>query len=542
MSELAREQYIQAETHIALSPVRDRGRCVLVFPNAYRPAMSSLSLHTLYFLLNSRDLLCERAFLPDERPLDTLRSLESGTPLAGFDFVLITSSFELDWLNIPAMLQAGGVPPMREDRTELHPLVIGGGPAITANPEPLADMFDALVIGELEPIADAFVSTLAEADTREEVLEGLRAISTGGGPVGDSPNVGDTTGDCAGIYLPHLPGHAPQLGTHRTRVRRLCAEDLDAFSTESVILTPHTTFGNRFLIEVGRGCGRSCKFCLARRIYQPVRAREPRLLLQRVDQALSHTRMVGLVGAAISDYPRVDELFNGLLERGVNVSVSSVRAESVTESLAAALGASGQDTLTIAPEAGSEDLRRQIGKAMTDQDILHCIGLSVPHGITRFKLYYMVGLPGQTQADVRAIPAMVASLRSRVPEAMFSVSLNPFVPKPHTPFAREAQAPEAQVRKSMSWVAGALRREGVRDITVGSARWAAAQAVLSRGGRQLGPAIVQASLAGGGYAALKSAVKRHGGNWSDYTGPQTHPEGTAPWDIVSHAYGRRNAE
>lgn len=499
-----------AETSLALPPRRDRAPCVLLFPNSYHVGMSSLAVHVLYDLLNRSGPGCERVFLPEGDAGGPLRSLESGTPVGGFDFVLITSSFEPDWLNLPRMLRAGGVPPLRAERGANDPLVIAGGPGVTMNPEPLAEIVDAFVIGEIEPIGEEFVSLLGEAEGRVEALEGL--------------------GRLAGVYVPGRPEHAPGLGRDRRRVRRLWAEGLDDLPTESVILTPHTEFADRFLVEVGRGCGRTCRFCLARRIYHPLRARRPEALLARCDRALAHTDRIGLVGAAVSDYPWTDELFGGLRARGAKLSVSSARVESVTGTMLEALAASGQETLTLAPEAGTEDLRRRIGKAMDDDRLIACINLGLRAGISRYKLYFMVGLPGETRRDVEAIEGLIAKVRRAAPGAMLSVALNPFVPKPHTPFEREGMLPGAELTRRLNGVMGALRREGVRDVTAGSVRWAAAQAVLARGGRELCRAIIAAS--GGDLARLKTAVRDAGGNWAAYIGPQEHAEGAAPWEVV----------
>lgn len=472
--------------------------------------MSSLAVHVLYDLLNRRGPGCERVFLPDGEEGGVLRSLESGTPLGGFDVVLITSSFEPDWLNIPRMLKAGGVPPLRGERGEKAPLVIAGGPAVTMNPEPLAALVDAFVIGEIEPIGEQFVTMLAEAGSKAAALEGLAGLE--------------------GVYAPGAADHAPGPGGYRRRVRRLWADVLDEAPTESVILTPHTEFGDRFLVEVGRGCGRSCRFCLARRIYRPLRARRPETLLAQVDRALAHTDRVGLVGAAVSDYPWTDELFNGLRARGAKVSVSSARVESVTEAMLEALAASGQETLTLAPEAGTEGLRGHIGKALEEERLIDCINLGLRAGISRYKLYFMVGLPGETRRDVEAIAGLVMKVRRAAPGAMLSVGLNPFVPKPHTPFEREGMCPRAELTRRLNAAMGALRREGVREVSVGSARWAEAQAVLGRGGRELGRALVAAS--GGDLARLKAAVREAGGRWGDYIQAQEHEEGTAPWEVV----------
>lgn len=473
-----------AETHLAVAPVRQRARCVLVFPNTYQVGMASLAVHTLYEMLNRSGLACERAFVAGGGPRRGARSLESDTPLGGFDFILISSSFELDWLQLPALLQQGGVSPLRADRGPEHPIVIAGGPALTANPHPLAPLVDVCVLGEIEPIREPFIAALREPDTREEVLERLGALP--------------------GVWLPGLAEPKDTLP------ERQYASRLDEFSTESAILTPYAEFGERFLIEVGRGCGRGCRFCLARQLYHPNRMRAPQMLLERIGVALETTRQVGLVGAAISDYPWIEELFAGLARMGASVTVSSVRAESVTRLMLQVLVASGQDTLTVAPEAGSEALRSSIGKGMTDEQLIGCLDLAREVGLRRFKLYFMVGLPGEEWADIEAIERLLRSVRDAVPGVSFSVVLSPFVPKPHTPLADAPMLPTRELTRRLNRVSSALRALGIRDLDVGSARWAAAQTLMGRAGSELGPALVEASLAGGRFADFQRAVRRAG--------------------------------
>jgi radical SAM superfamily enzyme YgiQ (UPF0313 family) len=453
---------LSLETHLSLRPVRDRGRAVLVFPNTYHLGMSSLAVHAVYGLLNAADVTCERAFW--EPGTRDLRSVESATPLAGFDFVLVSTSFEMDWLQLPALLAAGGLPPLRTERDERHPILIAGGPAVTGNPEPLAELVDALVIGELEPIGPEFVHLLAQADSREEVLDALEALP--------------------GVYLPDRQAQCSAV--------RLCAPDLDAFTTASVILTPATEFGNRFLVEVSRGCGRSCDFCLARRIYHPFRARHPEGILAAVDEALPHTRRVGLVGAAISDYPWLEELLEGLRNREASLSVSSIRAESVTPGLLAALAASGQDTVTLAPEAGSDGLRAAIGKPMHESDLARAVELAVAAGLHRFRLYFMVGLPGETAADLQAIGELAGRLKALAPRTAFSATITPFVPKRHTALEAAPFGPANVVSRHLQQATAALRKAGIWDVTGESPRAAEVQELLSRGGRHLGRTLVAA--------------------------------------------------
>ncbi len=254
------------------------------------------------------------------------------------------------------------------------------------------------------------------------------------------------------------------------------------------------------------------------------------MLLDRIDQAAAHTPRIGLIGAALSDYPRGDELFAGLLGRELQVSMSSVRAEGVSDALLALLAKSGQETLTLAPEAGLEGLRAGIGKPMLDDQLIDCIARAVDHGLTRFKLYFMLGLPGETAADVEAIPTLIRSIRRAVPGAMLGLSLNPFVPKPHTPFEREPMLPAAELRRRLSKAGAMVRQAGVRDVEASSVRWAEAQAFMIRGGTQMGRVLVQASLAGGAFADLRSAARDAGLTWPD-PGAGADPP-AAPWEFI----------
>jgi radical SAM superfamily enzyme YgiQ (UPF0313 family) len=426
--------------------------------------MSSLATHTLYALLSAESLSCERAFIedasitaPSQQPL---RSLETGSDLRDFDFVAITSSYELDWLALPRALEASGIPARREDRGD-HPLVLMGGPAVTAAPLPLSGLYDAALIGEVEPVLPELRAALL-SPSRQACLERLAATP--------------------GFYVPALHGQ-PAPGA----LRRRCARDLDQFETASVFLTPHTEFGNRFLLEMGRGCGRGCAFCLARQAYRPLRWRSLAHLLDSVRRGLRHTLDLGLIAAAVSDYPELDALCRGLaaLSPEPRVSTSSVRLETASPAFLSLLAGGGQQTVTYAPEAATEPLRQAIGKPVTDDKLFAAIQRALTAGLSRIRLYFMVGLPGEADSDREGIVTLGRQLAASFPGARFRLNVGAFSPRPHTPF--EGQ-PLGDPKVAQGWISGiarALRPVKGLEVAGGSAREAALQGILSRSGEGL---------------------------------------------------------
>jgi radical SAM superfamily enzyme YgiQ (UPF0313 family) len=388
-------------------------------------------------------------------------SLESNAPLDYFPVVAFSLSYELDYFQLVALLRAAGLPLRATERDESHPLLIAGGPAISANPEPLAPMLDAVLIGEIEPSFDQLTDALHRvAEGRHSALESLSRIP--------------------GLYVPAQARTEP--------IIRQWLHDLDRFPTYSRLLTPNTEFGDMGLIEIARGCGRGCRFCLAGSIYRPPRQRSVASILDQAQALLRHRDRLGLVSAAVSDYVDIDRLVAELRSLGARLSVSSLRVDPVSEALVRALAESGAQTLTIAPEAGSERLRHVINKTQTTEDLVRSVELASRYDLAQLKLYYMLGLPTERQADVQAIVDLTLTCARNFPRRI-TVNMTPFVPKAHTPFERLSMTPAKVISRRMSYVEKELRRRGI-ECRSESPAWAEVQGSLARGDRRLADAFL----------------------------------------------------
>ena len=474
----------------------------LVYPNTYYVGMSSLGLQTVYGLFNAHpDVVCERVFWAKGN--DVPISLESQRPLVDFAVVAFSLSYELDYFHMVDLLRRAGIPLRTEERAgDGWPLLIAGGPAVTANPEPLALILDALAIGEGEVLVPGLVETL-RSTAGQGWRHQLEALHT-------------------------LPGwYVPLLHDGSSPVRKQWVRDLDAYPTTSLVLTPDTEFGDMYLIEMSRGCIRGCRFCLAGFCYRPQRERSPAVLLAQAAQGLRWRERIGLVGAAVSDYTRIAELVAGLREMGARLSVSSLRVDPLPEVLLAALAESGTHTLTVAPEAGTQRLREAIHKAISAEQILLAAEQAAAHGFTHLKLYFMLGLPGETDADVQAIADLVLAVKKRFPRRL-TVNLTPFVPKAHTPFQWVAMAGEKTLRQRIRRVTRALRPSGV-VVRAESPAWARVQGVLARGDQRVGEVLL--SLREPTLAGWRQALREARVDADDYLGAWPL-DASLPWQVV----------
>ncbi|MCB9162108.1 MAG: radical SAM protein [Caldilineaceae bacterium] len=454
-------------------------RVALTMPNTYYVGMSSLALQLLYREFNAvRDVVCERVFWEKgaaQRGAPLL-SLESGRPVDEFDVWAFTISWEMDYFNLVDLLRQAGIPPLAADRAgqtqwdgRPWPLLIAGGPGVTMNPEPVAPFFDAILIGEGEEALPQFVDLCRTGlDERDALLRTLDATP--------------------GWYVPQL---RPSNRNHADfrQVERLWVRDLPAFDTTSTLYTPDTEFSNMHLMEIARGCGRGCRFCLAGYVYRPAREQPLDVLLASAERAVAAGRTkIGLVSAAVSDHTQIDALAEGLHAMGASISASSMRMDPISVPLIRAMAATGAQNLTVAPEAGSQRLRNVINKTQTEEQMMRAISLAQECNFPQLKLYFMVGHPTETDDDIQAIIDFTLAARQRF-KRRIAINATPFVPKAHTPFQWEAMTSTQVLRRRQKTIYRALARHGV-DVRADSPDWAEVQAVLSRGDRRMADVLL----------------------------------------------------
>ncbi len=523
-------------------PAGGRQRFALVYPNSYRVGMSNLGIHIIYELLNQRkDTACERVFLPDGNRLETYRktktpilSMETQTPLYQFDIIGFAASFEMDYFHILDILELGKVRLRAEERGERDPLVIIGGPCATFNPEPLSLFADAFVIGEGEAILPRFMETCRAAHfegvPRIELLRRLSGLP--------------------GIYVPSLYEHhyAPDGRLCRisssesapSRVVRQWVRDLDAYPAHTVVVTEDTEF-NLYLVETARGCGRHCRFCMAGYCFRRPRNRSLKVLLDEIREAVPYGKRIGLMGAAISDYPEIDALCRDIQGEGLAMSVASFRADSVTKELVDALAQSGLKTLTMAPEAGSARMRAVINKGIEEEHLFTSMELGLAAGIQNFRLYLMVGLPFEEEEDVLAIVDLANRLKDYMEEkgckGMLTLSINPFVPKPFTPFQWVPMASRQQVEDRLKLIRSGLKKRKHIHIISESTKEAYLQGILARGDRRISEVLAAAHEAGGS-KAFRRVMKEAGCLPEFYLYREREKDEVFPWDSLDMGFRR----
>ena len=492
----------------------------LVYPATYPLGMSNLGFHAALRTLRAMpNVSVERAFW-DPRGSGT--TYESGLPLSTFDVVAFSTSFEDDFLRLPAMLHGGGIAVWASERAT-GPVVVMGGFCAALNPEPVAPFLDAVLIGDAPSLIPGCVEIL-EGSSGQPRRQRLEALSTLPGAY--VPSLYDVERDESGAIL----------GFRALSNAPIPVEPAPASAdlASSIILSDAAHFEDMFLIETSRGCARGCRFCAAGSLGRPVRVYDADRVISAALDALEHTRRIGLISASLGDHPEIVAIATALVEAGAELNVASLRAESLTPQVAEVLAAAGTRTVTIAPEAGSMELRRIIGKATPVEQLRRAVGILADAGIERLKLYYMVGLPGEEESDIDGIAELTSELAdvftSERSEARVSVGASPFVPKPRTPFQWSAAPERRLVRDRITRLRRRLARARRIPFTSAGPRESEREAVLARGGRELATAIRSNAIDG---VPFRAALRRSGINVGSLIGRERGETEVFPWEIVS---------
>jgi len=516
----------------------DRLRVALAFPNTYYVGMSNLGFQTVYQLFNAHDdVVCERMFLPPKQQLKELLgsktpliTIESQSLVRDFDVIAFSVSFEWDYTNVLTMLRLAGVPARAADRTKHDPLIVIGGAVTFVNPEPLAPFADVIAAGEGEELVPALVGACRRGGDRRDILR--------------------TLAPARGFYIPSfydveyrddnsIERVAPRAGTGAPAVVRKAA----LATTQAVeppctgIFTPDTEFGSRFLVEVVRGCANLCRFCWAGYNYLPVRAFPADRILARAQEARAHSNHAGLVSIALCDHPEIDRILAGMAEMGYSISPASLRLDDLTEHIVRRLHQSGEKTLTIAPETGSDRLRRVINKTVTNEEILEKAELIFANGIENLKLYYMIGLPTETDEDLQAIRDLTLQMREimlKHAKAKGQIgriigSVNPLIPKPSTAYQWLPMEDPAVIDRKIQRLRSLTADIDNVFFNIKSERHSFYQALLSLGDRRVAPAIEAAEANGGDW---RKAVADTGVDADFYVFRRKRPDEVLPWSII----------
>ncbi|MDF1535830.1 MAG: radical SAM protein [bacterium] len=468
----------EAETWISPPPRGGGVPVAVAYPNSYRVGMSNLGYQAVLGAFLRHPGFDARRVFWDGR---ALTFPDGGRNLDDFAAVAFSVSYQPDLVHLPRMLETGKAP---SGKAAHGPIVIGGGVALTINPETSASWFDLVVLGDSEPVLPA-------------IMDGILASHR------DGAGLNEKLSSLDGIYI---PDQRPRT------VKPIFLKDLDTRPARPAVLSKSSEFGELYPVEISRGCSAGCRFCAAGTVCGPVRFLGFDTFVREAGRGLTFRHKIGLVGTAVSYHPRLEEMAVFTLEEGGTFSPSSIRAERITPRLAALLARAGHRTVSLAPEAGTEKLRSAVGKGFSDGLFLEKAGILLEAGIPNIKLYFMAGLPGEEDADMAGIVDLAARLRdlmvrhgrSRGRVGTVTVSVNPFVPKPRTAFERMPMAEESALTRRLKMVRKGLGPVGGVRVQTGSVRGACLDALLSLGGRQV--ATVLDKLPPGG-VSIKRLVK-----------------------------------
>ena len=531
-------QLLSKEVGFVRKPHGGRLRVALAFPNTYFVGMSNLGLQTVYKLFNAEsDIVCERVFLPPKTELqaqlasgEPMVTIESQTPVRDFDVFAFSVSFEWDYTNVLTMLRLAGIQPWAERRTHHDPLIVIGGAVTFVNPEPLAPFADVIAAGEGEALIPSLLQAFQAASDRDDLLR--RLAQARGFYI---PSFYDVRYSPAGrieAFVPREGSGAPAV------VKKAALKTTEAVDPPATtIFTPETEFGSRFLIEVVRGCANLCRFCWAGYNYLPVRAFPVDRILELARRARPYSERAGLVSIALCDHPQIEEILTTLVDMGFSISPASLRLDDLTPTILRLLRQSGEKTITIAPETGSDRLRRVINKTVTNDEILAAAEMIFASGMENLKLYFMIGLPTETDDDLTAIhditlqlrDVMMKHARTRGHVGRIVGSVNPLVPKPRTAYQWLPMESDISIDRKIKRLRQLMA--GIDNVyfTLKSERHSFYQALLSLGDRRVAPAIEAAERNGGNWRA---AVAETGVDADFFVFRDRSNDAVLPWDII----------
>jgi radical SAM superfamily enzyme YgiQ (UPF0313 family) len=447
----------------------------LAYPSPYGAAMSSLGYQRIYrAVMEEPDVACERVMLDEEAEKDLAhqthpRSLETGRPLEEFPVAAFSVAYEIEIAGMLRMLDAANIPALRDERDDRHPFILAGGPLTFSNPLPLAPFVDAMIVGEAEEIMRDVMLVLSTMHKKDERISALSKI----------PHV----------FVPDVHGSILPI------VAKVSDENIPAWGP---IRSPNAVLRNMFLIETERGCSRTCTYCVMRRSTNGgMRMASKERILELIPKDATK---VGLVGAAVSDHPKIVEIVRTLTERGCEVGLSSLRPDRLSDEFVSALKAAGYKTLTTAMDGPSERLRESLARRARIKHLDKCAEMARKHGLERLKLYLMIGLPGETDEDIDECIAFSRELSKIIP---ISLGIAPFCAKRNTPLDGQPFAGIKLVEDRLERLKRGLR--GRVDVRSTSAKWAWVEYVLAQGGEAEGLAVLAAMRDGGTFASYKRA-------------------------------------
>lgn len=525
---------------------KDRGGRIsigLIYPNHYAIGMSNLGFQAIYGILNgNKKIVAERVFLPEREALSILEStkkpllsLESQIPLTEFDILAFSLSFENDYLNILSILDLSNIPLLTKDREVGYPLVIAGGVTTFMNPEPIADFIDCFLIGEGEVILEKFFDAYLGLQLYElKKQDALKVLAR----------------DVDGVYCPSfyhveyneqgsISSFEPVLPSLPAKIKVVKNVPFKGPILRSTVVTPLTEFSNTILVELNRGCGYACRFCAAGYFYRPPRVLEKKVLVESLKEILTDNLRLGLVSPSVSDVPDIEDITSFIIESGGSFSASSMRADSLTKRLVENVKKSGQKTITIAPETGSERLRRVVNKKITNEDIINAAILISRVGFFHIKLYFMIGLPTEEREDIKAIVNLIKSIRHHIVKesrerkriGRIRLSVNCFIPKPFTPFQWLPMDTIESLKEKQKFLNKALSKQGGISAGFDMPKWSYIQTLLSLGDRRVGKMLLTTYKNGGNW---KQTLRNSDVNPDFFVYREKNINEKLPWDFIDN--------